>query len=165
MRKRTRLAEVVLAPCWHRIGKLTPTNPAFMWQIVFVRNCVFFIVRLFKVSSLKLLVHLPPVLVVRPVVHELTCVPEPTVSGLLVILTQHGFIIPSHGRSHVGRSSDRFNRHSFPDQRFLLVNILGVVVYPSVDLVVLLTLCLCCNLLWPLCNSPEIIKLIKRLST
>ena len=75
--------------------KVPPANPTLSWQIVIVTDGILLLVRLLVLPGIELLVHLPAVLVVAAVVHELTGVSEAAVARLLVVLAQHRLVIPS----------------------------------------------------------------------
>ena len=153
VRQRAGLAEVVFAARRHRVGEHFAANAALVREVVLVRDRILVLVRLDEVPLFELLVHLPAMLVVGPIVHELTSVSEPAVAGLLVVLTQHGLVVPAHSGPHVGRRTDGLDGHPLADERLLLVDVLCVVVEAAVDLVVLLPLDLLRDLLCPLRDS------------
>ena len=81
--------------------------------------------------------ELPSELVVGSIVHELTGVAETAKTGLLVILTNVRCVIPTNGRSEMGRSSLRPGGHlcGRPEGAVLLLDELCVVVGAAIDFV------------------------------
>ena len=92
------LAEVMLALGDHRVDKGLFADEALEGQILVVGTDDVFVV-VFVVqpvgSVLHLALQLPAKLVVGPVVHEFTTVSETTKTGLFVVLTNVGRVIPT----------------------------------------------------------------------
>ena len=70
----------------HRTDKLLVAEAALVRHIVVLGDDILLVVGRVVLALLELLVHLPAVLVVAAVVHELTGVAEAAIARLLVVL-------------------------------------------------------------------------------